>query len=133
MTIETISFDLYSDLHKDVHGCRPRDWDRWEALSDAQRAAEFDSLCNLLTEVMDMEAENERRAVIALDARLDAHCESFGIDFATALRWEVEGADCDPACEQGIGFYLWENGIHKHANVVRYLDALGARSWRNAA
>lgn len=132
-TFERIDAQSYSDLHKDVYGFRPRDLDRWEAMTGTQQNAEYDELCRELARVMDDEAEMERQAIIELDARLDGYVTEFGIDFATALRWAVEGEDCDPACEQGVGFFLWKNGIHKWENVRRYLDALGVQTWRTAA
>jgi len=46
MNTDTLSFSwgMYSDLHKDVYGHRPRNWDELEALTPEQAQREWDYL-----------------------------------------------------------------------------------------
>ena len=53
----TRDYSLYSDVHKDAYGFRPRDWDRVRSMTDAEFQAEIDRLCDRASE----EAEREDR------------------------------------------------------------------------
>ncbi len=80
-----MSRELYSDLHKDAMGFRPRgeSFTRAMALSDSDFDAECDSLC----EMMGAETDRMRKAQAARVATLIA---DHGITRADALRWDTD-------------------------------------------
>jgi len=123
--MERIDFGTYSDLHKDVHGVRPVDGNRWDALTTLQQVREFNALCTDLVHVMRDADVQERAALVALNDRLDTHAESFGVSFETALRWELDGEGLTTRADD-VEFFLFCNGIHKGENIARYVEAMGA-------
>lgn len=119
-------FDIYSDLHKDAYGFRPRgalaisflnaDEDRRramldEASRDAAREAEF-------------EREAQQAARDAFEARIADTIAIGAGDRRTALRWIIQAEDADIENDQDVEHVLWCLGlsfttIHDIANEVR--------------
>ena len=98
---------IYSDMHKDAYGCRPRnDTSSWTA---EMFEAQFDQMAKVI-DVQAQEAENEEK--IAIDnfksTILRFHAAGAG-DERTALRWMVSAEDFhSPQC---VEHYVWKQGM----------------------
>ena len=82
------------DLYKDVHGIRPR-WMNFEAMSDAELEAEYNSLLVELEEENKREAEEQERAVASFEAKLDSLVAMGAGSREKAIQWiiDAEGDD----------------------------------------
>lgn len=95
-----------SDLHKDAYGFRPSAgwWAHWKSQDDDAKQADWDYMCKLLEE----NEEIERKAQDAAHERWTAHLAQLmsdnSIDYATALRWDMEAMD---AMDAGHYCYRW--------------------------
>jgi hypothetical protein len=117
---KAMSFDenLFSDLHKDAFGFRPRGHEFYEA-TDARKQAIWDETC----EALDFELVRECR--FALDsqreweAKLAKFIELGAADEATAIRWDMEANNIradDPHLSineivERSGYYCYLSGI----------------------
>ncbi len=89
----TYTFDesILSDLHKEAYGYRPAAayYDAWSEMADFAKQAEWDRLVRLVKE----EYERERLMEDLAHERWSAHLAQLmadnGIDYATALRWDM--------------------------------------------
>lgn len=106
-TDREILLSMYSDVHKDAYGFRPRDWDRVQALSDAEIQAECDELGEIAMEEFEREEANERASAAALADIARNLADMNGIDISTAYRWliEAEGDHVD------LEHFLWLSGV----------------------
>lgn len=85
------SIELFSDLHKDVYGFRPRGhWFYDESATDQERQAEWDYLCQRLSEQIAEENTAKEKAWAELEARVADLVSRGAGDEQTALRWIVE-------------------------------------------
>lgn len=87
----TFSTELFSDLHKDVYGFRPRGhWFYDSNTTDAERQEEWDYLCQRLSEQIDEENAAKSKALRDLRAQV-ADLRSKGArDDHQALKWIVQ-------------------------------------------
>ena len=113
MTNKTYTFDenLFSDLHKDAYGFRPRNHGFYDAnTTPAQKQKIWDAA------ILDMNASQEAeeaRTAIKLEefkAEVDTVINPFGAgDRATALRWIT---DCDTfEHSQDVEHWVYNRGI----------------------
>jgi hypothetical protein len=86
----------YWDMYKDAYGVRPRgiNTDSW---TEADFEAEFVSLSNTINANYKVQLEQEERATIAFEMRVQELLTSGAKDYAMALRWvhEAEGSNGD--------------------------------------
>jgi hypothetical protein len=107
----TYTFDesILSDLHKDAYGSRPWQsyYDAWNEMGDSEKQAEWDRLVKLVEE----ECERERRMEDLAHERWSAHLVQLmadnGIDYATALRWDMAAMDAP----DDASYYCYRWGI----------------------
>lgn len=85
----TYDDDTFSDLHKDAYGFRPRGaaYARWEAMTPAEKQAEWDYLCNVLERNQLEERRQELEAAIAFERRVEETIKTGAGDRETAIRW----------------------------------------------
>jgi hypothetical protein len=83
---------FYSDLHKDVYGCRPgAEGMRWfNALPYEDKCREYDRLCKQLEEQMEIESVQELHAEADFENTIYDLVKSGARDRETALRWYVD-------------------------------------------
>lgn len=89
MTISNESFQIYSDLFKDVYGFRPRGDDclGWD---DARFDEEFEFLQAELVQVMDHDKRMEQYALSQFHSHIAGLRHEFDIDERTAFLWFFE-------------------------------------------
>lgn len=115
---ERFDADLYSDLHKDAYGFRPR-----AGLGDrtaAQLDALWDNIIRDKNAALDYEREQEAVAVARWDARMDALIDMGAGDYPTAVRWALQAEG-----EDDLDLVLWMNGVNDLRNVARIRDMAG--------
>jgi hypothetical protein len=98
---------IYSDVHKDAYGFRPR-YD-YSAYSLEQLEAEFVRFSEMIQAAAEAEARAEVAAVAAFKSVIRTLIEVGAGDEETALRWLASAAveECGPDWEH----YLWQRGI----------------------
>lgn len=89
------TLSLYSDLHKDVYGFRPRDWIRIRELTPDELDAEFGSLVRELARQEAVQLAAKERAYDEWSKRLRRTATQFDVTFETALRWDFESEGVD--------------------------------------
>jgi len=111
----TFDNDTVSDLHKDAYGFRPSElfWEEWIGATDAERQAIWDSLERALEVSMEIERENEQRAIDRFEALVRVNINAGAEDRETALRWimDASGANGD-----------WEYLCFKYGLPYRYFE-----------
>lgn len=105
----TFDVDTVSDLHKDAFGFRPSElfWEEWIGATDAQKQEIWDSLERALEVSMEIERENEQRAIERFEALVRVNINAGAEDRETALRWIMDNTKCNGDWE----FLCWEYGL----------------------
>lgn len=83
--------EVWSDLHKDAYGFRPRDWDRVNSLSLEAMTAEYDRMIVALEESIEEDKRQKARAVEEFEASILDTIRLGASDRATAIRWIRDG------------------------------------------
>lgn len=98
---------MYSDVHKDAYGFRPRDWERVTLLTDEELQSEVDYLWKRAEEKSEREDRYEAEALAEWQDRVSSRARSLRVDIPTVVRWEIqaEGDYCD------LEHYLWIQGV----------------------
>ena len=112
MSTESLSkrealLQIYSDVHKDAYGFRPR-YD-YSSYSLEQLEADFVRFAGVIDEASEAEALAELEAVRTFKSVIRSLIEVGAEDEETALRWLASAAvkECGPDWEH----YLWQRGI----------------------
>ena len=111
----TYDVDTVSDLHKDAYGFRPSElfWEEWIGSTDAERQAIWDSLERALEVSMEIERENEQRAIERFEALVRVNIDAGAEDRETALRWIMDASHANGD---------WEYLCFKHGLPYRYFE-----------
>jgi hypothetical protein len=110
MTEYTFSTEIFSDLHKDAYGFRPRGHHFYdETTTDAERQQIWDYLCQVVEDNIAAEREHEARALRDFEADVTNTIELGAGDRETALRWMTSGEDFYH--EQDVEHWVWNQGI----------------------
>jgi hypothetical protein len=85
---------LFSDVHKDVHGFRPRSiWEKnWN--NEEWLAKQVDTLSDDLSVLMDEEKIIQDGNVVSFENKVKELISIGASDRETAVRWLLEGDDC---------------------------------------
>ena len=107
----TYSDELFSDLHKDVYGFRPRGviMDNWNILPAEQKQARWDQLCAELESNTIFEKQQEVKAVASFQARVQDVIELGAGNYTNALLW-ISGTETFYNV-QDVEHFVWEQGI----------------------
>jgi len=105
----TFDNDTVSDLHKDAYGFRPSElfWEEWIGATDAERQAIWDSLERALEVSMEIERENEQRAIDRFEALVRVNIDAGAEDRETALRWIMDASRANGDWE----YLCWEYSL----------------------
>lgn len=110
----TYDDDLYSDLHKEAHGFRPREFSyrAWNAMSPAEKQEEWDWLLTCVKTAAETAAKAEANSVKDFRVRVEMLMSAGATDRATAIRWLAESMDC--LNEDGTidgGYFCFKMGL----------------------
>ena len=96
---------IYSDIHKDAAGSRPRDWAAIQLKSNEELLEDIE----YFSKVADEEIERERAAQAEQKKLWEAHIAGImrdnNVDRATALRWDMDAMDVNG--DMGYYVFLW--------------------------
>jgi hypothetical protein len=107
----TYTTELFSDLHKDVYGYRPRGaaMDEWNSRTPRQKNELFNALCDELEEVTRDEKRQADRNLFEFTGQIMDMIELGAKDRETALRWMTQ--DHEFHSEQDVSHWVWAHGI----------------------
>ena len=107
----TYTTDLFSDLHKDVYGYRPRGaaMEDWNSRTPRQKNELFNALCDELEEVTRDEKRQADRNLMEFTGEILNMIELGAKDRETALRWMTQEEEFHS--EQCVSHWLWACGI----------------------
>lgn len=115
------AFELISDLYKDTYGTRPSAsfLEAFSAKSLEEQTEAWEGLCGELDERETRDRANESIALATYNARIDGMMADYGINQATAIRWDMDSFEVDLSTamsehcnvDQEIEHYLWNQGI----------------------
>lgn len=87
----TFDADIFSDLHKDAYGFRPRGhWFYEPECTDAERQEIWDSTLRALDARIEEDRQMEQRAIERFEAQIMTNMEIGAKDRATAIRWILQ-------------------------------------------
>lgn len=86
-TVSEHDFGLYSDLHKDAYGFRPRNWETVRSWTRSEFDAEVERLAGDLEQAIANEARAKAEAVAKVEATIANLIASGAADRTTAIRW----------------------------------------------
>ena len=107
----TYTTELFSDLHKDVYGYRPRGAaiEEWNSRTPRQKNELFNALCDELEEVTRDEKRQADRNLFEFTGQIMDMIELGAKDRETALRWMTQ--DHEFHSEQDVSHWVWAHGI----------------------
>ncbi len=107
----TYTTDLFSDLHKDVYGYRPRGaaMEDWNSRTPRQKNELFNALCEELEEVTRDEKRQADRNLFEFTGQIMDMIELGAKDRETALRWMTQEHEFHS--EQDVSHWVWAHGI----------------------
>jgi len=93
----TYDENLFSDLHKDAFGFRPREhaWTEWNEASPAQKQVIWDDLLDALQRTMDWERQQEEHAIADYRKSVQDMLALGAEDEYQARKWLVQGLSPD--------------------------------------
>ena len=104
---------IYSDMHKDAYGFRPRHL--FTEMSTEELVSDMEYFGKLIDANLAQEAIAEKAAIDALEARLASYMEMGAPDRATAMRWELEASGDALTLQSGakydVGYYCYCMGL----------------------
>ena len=113
MTTHTFSTELFSDLHKEVYGFRPRGHWFYDAnTTDEERQTEWDYLCKRLDQQIE-EGNAEKAANLeAFRIQVKQNLTLGAKDEQESIRWVVESLNPSPVdLAYGGEWVCWELGL----------------------
>ena len=119
-TAETLEacnhFDIaiYSDLYKDVYGCRPRG-ENLSIYTAEELDVKWNNLCEMLSEEIDREKERELQAENDFTDLVYTTMNTYGITSARALEWMGVRKE---------SFYGWESVCYEYGLPYNFKDQL---------
>ena len=100
--------NIFSDLHKDAYGFRPRGHEYYEA-APARKQEIWVKVCEDLEVAQDEEARREQEAVAEFKAQITKVIEAGAGNRITALRWMTSTETF--YLEQDVEHWVWNQGI----------------------
>jgi hypothetical protein len=122
----TYSDDLYSDLHKDVFGCRPGQtaWEYWMSMDAGQKQDQWDYLVDTLREQEAELREYQAKQIAALESRIQMNITLGAGDRKTALRWVLDSFDQDSLKYYGAEQVAYDLGLPYNHPVIAEMDSI---------
>ena len=107
----TYTTELFSDLHKDVYGYRPRGaaMEDWNSRTPRQKNELYNALCDELEVVTQDEKRQADRNLFEFTGLIMDMIELGAKDRETALRWMTQ--DHEFHSEQDVSHWVWAHGI----------------------
>jgi hypothetical protein len=112
-------WSMFSDYHKSVYGCRPREHEFLNA-SDERRAEIWKETAKDAKRVEAEEAEAEKRCIANFEAEIVQNFERGALDREQAIDWLLQSRDMDRDGLYDGGYNCYLLGLPKsYANELR--------------
>lgn len=99
-------FQVYSDLHKDVYGVRPRNYSREDVSQE-----DFDYLCKQL-ELNNIQEEKAKKVAIReFEESVTKTMEVGNVNRKTAIKWLMEAEGIKKDTQEDEGYYCYMNNL----------------------
>jgi hypothetical protein len=110
MTQFTFDYDLFSDLHKDAYGMRPR-WHRFydEETTDEERQQFWDWAIRDLDIRIEEDARREAQCVAEFEEAIAKTMEICNCDRSSAIKYQIEAGGWE--CEYDPGYICYCLGL----------------------
>lgn len=113
--METAQFtydeQIFSDLHKDAFGFRPRGHEFYDAAPERKQVI-WDETLRVLESTLAEEKARKDEAAVAFEARIAGLITTGAADRSTAIRWYINSMDLSRYdLAYGGGFVCWELGL----------------------
>jgi hypothetical protein len=110
----TYSEELYSDLHKDAYGFRPRgeSYANWFKMTPEQKQRDWDYMCDLVQESELQRIALEAQALAEWRTDIARIMGTLNWSKKRAIRHDMESLEID--CSRGsydVGFYCYKRGL----------------------
>lgn len=109
----TFDFDFFSDLHKDVYGFRPRQWNEFylPETTDARRQEIFDDLVEYSKVVFERERQEKARQVAEFEKAISQIQNVVGCCREQAIFHYVESLRPSVSDLRDPGYICWLNDL----------------------
>lgn len=89
------ALSMYSDIHKDAYGFRPREhaWERVMKMTDAELEEEIHYLSGVAAQEAALEDERESQAETEIGIAHEALMKDHGVSAGTAWSWLIKAQD----------------------------------------
>ena len=104
----TYDENVFSDLHKDAYGFRPRGHEFYDATPERKQEI-WDYFCTIVEENIAAEREHEARALRDFEQEVENMIDLGAGDRTTALRWMTQNETFYH--EQDVEHWVWNRGI----------------------
>lgn len=104
----TFCEDIFSDLHKDAYGFRPRGHEFYDATPERKQEI-WDYFCQVVEDNIAAEREHEARAMRDFEQEVQNMIDLGAGDRTTALRWMTQSEEY--YTEQCVEHWVWNRGI----------------------
>ena len=101
---------IFSDLHKDAYGFRPRGHEYFEAAPERKQEIWVQTI-EALEASQEEESRREQEAVAEFEAQITRVIKAGAGDRITALRWMIQPAGETFRLEQDVEHWVWNQGI----------------------
>jgi hypothetical protein len=85
--------------------------DRFNSMTDQEQQAYMQDLAEMVSDNIDYERREEQRAEAKFETTFSQIAEQFGVDFNTAVRWDMDAEDVDRTFKQDVEHYFWKQGL----------------------
>ena len=102
--------NIFSDLHKDAYGFRPRGHEYYEAAPERKQEI-WVRVCEDLEASQEEESRREQEAVAVFKAQITRVIEAGAGNRSTALRWMIQPAGETFRLEQDVEYWVFNQGI----------------------
>ena len=101
---------IFSDLHKDAYGFRPRGHEYFEAAPERKQEIWVQTI-EALEAAQEEEARREQEAVAEFEAQITRVIKAGAGDRITALRWMIQPAGETFRLEQDVEYWVFNQGF----------------------
>ena len=101
---------IFSDLHKDAYGFRPRGHEYFDAAPERKQEIWVQTI-EALEASQEEESRREQEAVAEFKAQITRVIEAGAGDRITALRWMIQPAGETFRLEQDVEYWVFNQGI----------------------
>jgi hypothetical protein len=119
MTTYTYCDDIFSDLHKDVYGMRPRaggmlaEWNSW---TPQQKQQHWDYLCAQLEVNEKAARKHEEEMLVEFRQTLRRTMNACTCNWSDAIRILADAENLNASVDYDLEHFLWGTGIGWDAN-----------------